>query len=182
MHLARISPASRPHPSLPPPLHPSLFTLYNRILTSDSSIISDFSLFPSLHSPLSARSINTTSGHLKTIRYWWSQWISCFKWEKEAEASRGVPEARGGGQELCTGEETSGVLSEEEIEVIFVVKVVICKKIFSPNLEEKVDCAHRRVLRVGGDGGGDLGDDGDDLGAAGGGGTRGRVGKAVHLR
>ena len=57
--------------------------------------------------------------------------------------------------------------------MIFVVKVVICKKIFSPNLEEKVDCAHRRVLRVGGDGGGDLGDDGDDLGAAGGGGTRG---------
>ena len=72
--------------------------------------------------------------------------------------------------------------SEEEIEVIFVVKVVICKKIFSPNLEEKVDCAHRRVLRVGGDGGGDLGDNGDDLGAAGGGSTRGRVGKAVHLR
>ena len=72
--------------------------------------------------------------------------------------------------------------SEEEIEVIFVVKVVICKKIFSPNLEEKVDCAHCRVLRVGGDGGGDLGDDGDDLGAAGGGSTRGRVGKAVHLR
>ena len=66
--------------------------------------------------------------------------------------------------------------------MIFVVKVVICKKIFSPNLEEKVDCAHRRVLRVGGNGGGDLGDDGDDLGAAGGGGARGRVGKAVHLR
>ena len=68
--------------------------------------------------------------------------------------------------------------------MIFVVKVVICKKIFSPNLEEKVDCAHRRVLRVGGDGdgGGDLGDNGDDLGAAGGGSTRGRVGKAVHLR
>ena len=53
--------------------------------------------------------------------------------------------------------------SEEEIEVIFVVKVVICKKIFSPNLEEKVDCAHRRVLRVGGDGSGDLGDDGENL-------------------
>ena len=68
--------------------------------------------------------------------------------------------------------------------MIFEVNVVICKKIFSFNLvEEKVDyCAHRRVLRVGGDGGGDLGDGGDDLGAAGGGGTRGRVGKAVHLR
>ena len=66
--------------------------------------------------------------------------------------------------------------------MIFVVKVVICKKIFSPNLEKKVDCAHRRVLRVGSDGGGDLGDDGDDLGAAGGGATRGRVGMAVHLR
>merc|ERR1712004_534369 len=41
----------------------------------------------------------------------------------------------------------------------------------------------RRVLRVGGDGGGDLGDDGENLGAGGGGGTRagGRVGKAVHL-
>ena len=69
--------------------------------------------------------------------------------------------------------------------MIFEVKVVICKKIFSLfNLEDKVDCAHRRVLRVGGDGGGDLGDDGDHLGAGGGGGTRagGRVGKAVHLR
>ena len=60
--------------------------------------------------------------------------------------------------------------------------MVICKKIFSPNLEEKVDCTHCRVLRVGGDGDGDLGDNGDDLGAAGGGSTRGRVGKAVHLR
>ena len=70
--------------------------------------------------------------------------------------------------------------------MIFEVKVVICNKRYFHfyNLEKKVDyCAHRRVLRVGSDGGGDLGDDGDDLGAGGGGGTRagGRVGKAVHL-
>ena len=48
--------------------------------------------------------------------------------------------------------------------MIFEVKVVICKKIFLfLSWEEKVDCAHRRVLRVGGDGSGDLGDDGENL-------------------